>query len=86
MFEPGSASLKKGSQNNLIIRVYGTKEATYQLYDDDGESFDYEKGAFSWREIRVTTGKNGKLEGSVAKAERSKPDNFGSIKFNFRSE
>ena len=86
MFETGLVSLKNGSKNNLIIRVYGKKEATYQLYDDDGESFDYEKGAFSWREIKVISGKNGKLAGSVSKVEKSKPDNFGSIKFDFRSE
>lgn len=46
-----------GEKDNLIIRFYGTKEASYMLYDDDGETFDYEKGAFSWREIRVLAGK-----------------------------
>jgi alpha-glucosidase (family GH31 glycosyl hydrolase) len=34
----------------------------YLLYDDDGETFDYEKGAYSWREIHVTKGKDGKLK------------------------
>jgi len=86
MFESGLVSLKNGSKNNLIIRVYGKKEATFQLYDDDGESFDYEKGAFSWREIKVVFGKDGRLVGSVSKAEKSKPNNFGSIKFDFRGE
>jgi len=86
MFESGLVSLKNGTKNNLIIRVYGKKEATFQLYDDDGESFEYENGAFSWREIRVVFGKNGRLVGSVSQAEKSKPDNFGSIKFDFRSE
>ena len=86
MFESGLVSLKNGSKNNLIIRFYGKREATYQLYDDDGESFDYEKGEFSWREIKVAFGKGGKLEGSVSKAEKSKPDNFGTVKFEWMTE
>lgn len=31
----------------LEIRVYGKKKGEFELYDDDGESFDYEKGIFS---------------------------------------
>ena len=42
----------------LEIRHYGQKEGTYLLYDDDGTSFDYEKGAFSWTELKVTHDKN----------------------------
>jgi alpha-glucosidase (family GH31 glycosyl hydrolase) len=37
----------------LEVRHYGTREASYQLYDDDGETFDYEKGAFSLQPLRV---------------------------------
>ena len=37
----------------LEVRHYGTKEASYQLYDDDGETFDYEKGVFSVQQLRV---------------------------------
>ena len=86
MFESDKCSLKAGEKNNLIIRFYGTKEASYNLYDDDGESFDYEKGAFSWRVISVIKAKDGKLKGAVSKAEKSKPDNLGTMKFKFMSE
>lgn len=81
MFEPGEISLKAEGKNNLIIRFYGNKEATYQLYDDDGETFDYEKGAFSWREVKVALGKDGKLKGTVSKADKSKPDHLGTVRF-----
>lgn len=37
----------------LEVRHYGTAESTYRLYDDDGTSFDYEKGDFSWSELSV---------------------------------
>lgn len=32
---------------DLTIRHYGQKEGNYQLYDDDGVSFDYEKGSYA---------------------------------------
>ena len=86
MFESDNISLKPGEKNNLIIRFYGKKEAVYRLYDDDGETFDYEKGAFSWREIRVVSAKDGKLKGSFSKPEKSKPDNFGTVNFKFMTE
>ena len=38
---------KMGEKVDLIIRHYGTKEGEYTLYDDDGLSFDFEKGQFS---------------------------------------
>lgn len=75
-----------GAKTNLIVRVYGNRETSYKLYDDDGLTFDYEKGAYSWREIWVTKGKDGKLKGTIAKAEKSKPDNIGTVSFKFMSE
>ena len=75
-----------GAKTNLMVRVYGNQETSYKLYDDDGLTFDYEKGAYSWREIRVTKGKDGKLKGTISKAEKSKPDNIGTVSFQFMSE
>jgi alpha-glucosidase (family GH31 glycosyl hydrolase) len=43
-----------GQKTDLEIRYYGTKAANYILYDDDGETFNYEKGEYSFREIKVT--------------------------------
>ena len=77
---------KSGEKTNLNVRVYGNQETSYKLYDDDGLTFDYEKGAFTWREIRVTKGKDGKLKGTISKAEKSKPDNIGTVSFQFMSE
>jgi len=77
---------KPGEKYNLNVRVYGQSEAVYKLYDDDGETFDYEKGAYSWREIHATKGKDGKLKGTIIKAEKYKPDNIGTVTFQFISE
>jgi len=75
-----------GAKTNLMVRVYGNQETSYKLYDDDGLTFDYEKGEYSWREIRIMKGKDGKLKGAISKAEKSKPDNIGTVSFQFMSE
>lgn len=85
MMPPYSKAPAAGQKYDLEIRHYGTKEGHYLLYDDDGETFDYEKGAFSWREIRVEPGKNGRMTGSISKAEKGKPDNIGNVTFRFMS-
>ncbi len=43
-----------GEELSLEIRHYGEKPGVFHLYDDDGTSFDYEQGAFSWTELFVT--------------------------------
>jgi alpha-D-xyloside xylohydrolase len=49
----------------LEVRHYGTREANYALYDDDGETFDYEKGAYSLQQLRVVR-EAGTLQGETA--------------------
>jgi len=51
----------------LEVRHYGTREAKYALYDDDGETFDYEKGAYSVQQLSVVRD-GGKLKGEAAPA------------------
>ncbi|MDX9930762.1 MAG: glycoside hydrolase family 31 protein [Bacteroidales bacterium] len=72
-----------GEKFDLEIRYYGSKPGFYQLYDDDGETWDYEKGVFSWRVIRVAPGRNGKPAGTMTKAEKGKPDNIGKVTWKF---
>jgi len=75
-----------GQKFNLEIRYYGSVPSAYMVYDDDGETFEYEKGMYSWREIRVAPGKKGKLSGTISKAEKGKPDNIGNVSWKFMSE
>lgn len=51
----------------LEVRHYGEKEGSYQLYDDDGETFDYERGVFSRQELRVVR-VAGQLKGEACPA------------------
>lgn len=56
------------------------------LYDDDGETFDYEKGEYSWREIRVSRNKSGQWQGTISDAEAGKPDNIAEVTWKFMTE
>ena len=75
-----------GEKYDLEIRFYGNQSGKYQLYDDDGETFDYEKGVFAWREILVAPDKKGKLAGSISKAEKGKPDNIGKVSWKMMTD
>jgi alpha-D-xyloside xylohydrolase len=50
----------------LEIRHYGHKESSYQLYDDDGVSFDYEKGKFTRITLSAKKDKAGMMQGKVS--------------------
>jgi alpha-D-xyloside xylohydrolase len=58
-----SKETKNRDKTTLVVRHYGTKENTYQLYNDDGDTFNYEKGDNTVLELKVVKGKGGKLEG-----------------------
>ena len=49
----------------LEIRHYGTSEGSFNLYDDDGETFNYEKGEFTWTALRVKKNERGGLQGEA---------------------
>lgn len=83
MMEPMLHAPKPGVKVNLEIRHYGKANGSYRLYDDDGETFDYEKGAYAWRDISVVRQKNGKLKGTISKAEKGKTDSVGKVTWRF---
>ena len=84
--EPRLHAPKAGEKVNLEIRHYGKADGSYRLYDDDGETFDYEKGAYSWRDITVTRDKKGKLKGAISKAEKGKPNSIANVTWKFMTE
>lgn len=66
-------------QYDLVVQYYGEKAGSFQLYDDDGTTFDYEKGAYSWRTLSMSKDKNGQLIGSISTPENGKPNNIGKV-------
>lgn len=85
MMPPKLQAPREGESFDLEIRHYGSKENTTLLYDDDGSTFDYEKGEYSWRELSVEKNKDGEWKGDISEAEEGKPDNFGTIEWRFMS-
>lgn len=49
----------------IEIRYYGAKPSIYELYDDDGETYDYEKGEYLRIPIEVRVDSEGKKKGEV---------------------
>jgi len=83
MMPPMLHAPKAGEQVDLEIRYYGEKPGRYMLYDDDGETFNYEKGAYSWRTIKVQKNSAGSLEGIISAPVTGKPNTVGKVTFKF---
>jgi alpha-D-xyloside xylohydrolase len=66
MMPPLSHTPASREKFDFEISYYGSKPDTYKLYDDDGETFDYEKGTNIWREINVKPNKKGKPAGVIS--------------------
>ncbi|QEC78562.1 glycoside hydrolase family 31 protein [Mucilaginibacter ginsenosidivorax] len=71
---------KANEKVDLEIRYYGNKPGYYLLYDDDGETFEYEKGAWSFRKIKVEL-KKGKIAGEISAPVKGKPNTIGKVTF-----
>jgi alpha-glucosidase (family GH31 glycosyl hydrolase) len=48
----------------LEVRHYGLRPAVMDLYDDDGETFDYERGEHSWTRLEVARDGAGRWRGT----------------------
>jgi alpha-glucosidase (family GH31 glycosyl hydrolase) len=83
MMKPMLHAPKAGEKVDIEIRHYGTAAGKYKLYDDDGETFNYEKGDYSFREIKVESNNIGALIGTVADAVKGKPNTVGNVTWRF---
>jgi alpha-D-xyloside xylohydrolase len=61
-----------GEKMALEIRHYGKIPANAELYDDDGISFDYEKGMHSKTKLVVAKNEKGELKGEVIRKTTDK--------------
>lgn len=79
-------SPRAGEVLELEVRHYGEKEGAFLLYDDDGVSYDYEKGAFTWTKLGVKPSPTG---GWIESAERDAgegPFGYGPVRWIHMSE
>lgn len=68
------------------IRYYGTKPSTYELYDDDGETYDYEKGEYLRIPIEVKVDSEGKKKGEVRVPEGKSTWSYEDFSFKYMTE
>ncbi|HEY0862827.1 MAG TPA: TIM-barrel domain-containing protein [Lacunisphaera sp.] len=67
----------------LEIRHYGEAPGQLALYDDDGETFDFEKGAFSWTQLGVTRDAAGHWQGTVTTGPSGRKWSYGEVTWVF---
>ena len=60
--------------HDLDVRHYGVDDGTFQLYEDDGKSFDYQKGVYRIRTLSFT---NQRLTETISKDDADSM--FGSV-------
>lgn len=76
-----------GSKLPLEIRHYGTRPGTFRLYDDDGETFDYEKGKYTYLTLTVDVAPDSSKQGKVSIPEGKKVWSYdGEYTFRFMTE
>lgn len=67
----------------LEIRHYGSEPGTYDLYDDDGETFDYQKGECIWIQLLVNVDASGKKTGQVVIPDDNKVWSYTDYTFKY---
>jgi alpha-D-xyloside xylohydrolase len=72
-----------GQRLDIEARHYGATPGTFALYDDDGETFDFERGEFQWRTLTVKLDAKGQRTGSISAPAAGKPDTVGNVTWRF---
>lgn len=70
----------------LEVRHYGNVSSSYRLYDDDGKTFDYEKGEYSYISLEVNVDKEGKKSGNVVLPKNGEVWSFSDYNFHFMTK
>ncbi len=70
----------------MEIRHYGDQPGKLALYDDDGETFNYEKGEYSWTQLSVTKDGQGVWHGSVTPDKNGKKWHYSAVSWTFMTK
>ncbi|KRF18431.1 TIM-barrel domain-containing protein [Paenibacillus sp. Soil787] len=74
---------RQGEQVPLILGHFGEVEGSCSLYDDDGESFAFERGESVWRKAEVRRSADGSWTGTLTGHEASFPSTFSEVQWHF---
>lgn len=77
---------RPGETPPLEVRHYGDAPGEMRLYDDDGETFAYEKGVYSWTILHAHRDAAGQWQGDVVRDGNGKPFHYGEISWRFMTE
>ena len=67
----------------LTVRHYGEKPGEMVVYDDDGETFDYERGERSWTRLTVARDASGAWKGAVIPDASGKRWRYSDVTWTF---
>lgn len=70
----------------IEIRHYGELPATLALYDDDGVTFDYERGVYSWTQLSVSKDSRGVWQGSVTPDRNGRKWRYSTVTWTFMTK
>ncbi len=69
----------------LEVRHYGDRPGLLLLYDDDGETFDYERGERTWTSLAVTKDSSGTFKGTVTPDSNGMRWRYSEVTWTFMS-
>lgn len=75
-----------GKKLPVEVRHYGQTASTYSLYDDDGTTYDYEKGECTRIQLKVETDAQGNKKGQAIVPEGGKVWSFSDYTFRFMTK
>lgn len=81
-----SNSWDQSTKFPLEIRHYGEKAGTLDLYDDDGETFNYEKGEYTRIRLTVSVDSSGRKSGDINIPSGKKIWSFSNFNFRFMTK
>jgi alpha-glucosidase (family GH31 glycosyl hydrolase) len=70
----------------LEVRHYGERPGRLALYDDDGETFNYEKGDYSWTQLSVTKDSKGVWQGSLTPEQNRRQWHYSTVTWTFMTK
>lgn len=83
------AALRAPKQTEILpveVRHYGTSTGRFNLYDDDGETFDYEKGRYTWTTLQSQKNSQGNLAGEIIPPTDNQPSRYRDFKWVFMTK